>query len=112
MTVEAPPDPIIRVFLPELREFLDRVERTWLASPFQTTSWWRSVDRNRAVGGERFSQHLVGLGLDAVPTNGTTTEDLQLAAQRAGLRAFPASRHVHLQLWPAGQLEQLLRSLR
>ena len=67
------------------------------------TSWWRSEDENRAVGGDPDSQHLFGLGVDLVPTAGTP-EALAARLRSFGLIAVPTSTHVHVQAFPAGTL--------
>ena len=64
------------------------------------TSWWRSPERNAAVGGSSSSQHLLGVAIDV-------TGDLQRiahAARAAGWVVVVESDHVHLQAFPAGAL--------
>lgn len=43
----------------------------------QVTSWWRSTDRNRAVGGVMNSKHLFGWAFDVVPVNDITGAKLK-----------------------------------
>jgi hypothetical protein len=74
------------------------------------TSWWRSLVDNRAVNGEPDSQHLVGLALDVVPAKQNLRSAIDEAAAsftEFGFVAVPASRHLHIQTFPAG----LLRSV-
>lgn len=71
----------------------------------QVTSWWRSPAHNREVGGEPFSQHLVGLAFDVV---GPGSVRVAQRWREAGGVAVQTPTHVHLQVWPAGTLERLL----
>lgn len=79
------------------------------------TSWWRDPARNRAVGGDAFSQHLLGTAYDIDVTSFFLTpaarEHARLAVQRAFQQAgwvtmvhavAGGRRHVHVQAWPAG----------
>ena len=67
----------------------------------RVTSWWRTVSRNRSVGGHPESQHLVGTAADAC-----TSDNARAARQLAqrGLIAIDEGDHVHFQVWPAGTL--------
>lgn len=106
--VVGPPFAIVSALHPELLDFVGKaIEALAYARNPRLTSWWRSVERNEAVGGHPFSQHLVALGLDVVADN---PREFAAAARDAGLIAVVESDHVHLQLWEAGTLERLLRS--
>lgn len=61
------------------------------------TSWCRSAQRNREVGGVENSLHLVCLALDVVgPPN--EVQRLALAWRGIGLDAVQESDHLHLEL--------------
>lgn len=65
-----PNSPDIRDSLTRLvNEILDPVRGRW-GSPIRVTSGYRCKELNKAVGGSRTSQHLVGEAADIVPTNG------------------------------------------
>jgi uncharacterized protein YcbK (DUF882 family) len=71
----------------------------------EATSWWRSPERNAQVGGDPYSQHLVGWALDAVGP------DVQTFAKRLRVRGFVVvveTDHVHVQVFPRGTLRRLL----
>ncbi len=71
------------------------------------TSWFRSVDQNRRVGGDPDSQHLFGLAFDIVPGKGTSRLAINEAAGRFaqfGFTVVPDSTHVHVQVFPRGVL--------
>jgi len=67
------------------------------------TSWFRTPEVNRDVGGDPQSQHLFALGLDL----GGTERWLNYLATNAasfGLIASKSPTFVHLQAFPAGEL--------
>ena len=95
--------PLVRFFV----ETLIRVLRgTPGSNSLLLTSWFRSPQRNRAVGGSPESQHLFGLAVDLVgPTE--TLKMVQTAANRVGLIAvdeIATKGHLHIQLFPKGFL--------
>jgi hypothetical protein len=99
---ELPPAAVLERWLPEIREFFYRI--LWGASVYPhwigVTSWYRDAEKNRQVGGDPVSQHLIGLGMDL------TAEDLdwlRLVMDSAGLIAVEEPRHVHVQLYSASQ---------
>ena len=105
MTVVVPPDELLRDFDPIYRYFLHRLE--FLQQSDQSlgfTSWYRTPERNRAVGGNSDSQHLFGFAVDLVSSR---AEDVARLAQEIGLRPVLEFDHVHIQLFEPG----LLRSL-
>lgn len=72
------------------------------------SSWWRSPAENRQVGGDPYSQHLLGLGVDLV------VEDAQLAVTsltQFGLVALNEGSHVHVQRFAAGLVAPVVRAL-
>lgn len=65
-----PPEPEVRDNLIRLvNELLDPIRDRW-GGPIRVTSSFRCPALNRAVGGSKTSQHLVGEAADIVPTNG------------------------------------------
>ena len=71
------------------------------------TSWFRSPFNNRAVNGNPDSQHLVGLALDVVPAKQNLSSSINEAAAsfaEFGFVVVPASKHLHIQTFPAGLL--------
>ena len=112
MSVRVPPERFIAYF--PVREFVSRINRGWPAQG-RATSWWRSVADNVRVGGSgprpygngnpNFSQHLVGLAADLTAPNVQRAVD-QLRAQ--GLIAVNEFDHIHVQAWPAGELNRHL----
>jgi hypothetical protein len=69
------------------------------------TSWGRTPEENAAVGGDPFSQHLVGWGVDVV---GPDSSVFAKRARIAGLTTVQESDHLHVQAFPAGILKRLL----
>lgn len=108
MPVERPPLPIVRAVHNRLPGVYHHLIRGLLvaAQPFdgvRLTSWWRTPEHNRAVGGHPESQHLVGLAFDLV----APPLAMHRIAQRArdvGLVAVNEGDHVHLQALQPGQL--------
>lgn len=84
--------------------FVSTVNRAAAGLDVELTSYWRSVEQNRLVGGSGWSQHLVGWAVDVVGP------DENLFAERvrsAGLIPVLEIDHTHVQLAPAGFLEAL-----
>lgn len=101
MAVEDPPQWIYDLFRPQIDDFLRRLRGVTVRGPVTLTSWWRGVDKNAAVGGASFSQHLIATALDVVGDVGAGT---------SGLIVVPSNRGAtHLQLFPAGTLEAAVR---
>jgi len=80
------------------------------------SSWFRTPNNNRRVGGHPDSQHLVGIAFDVVPGKGISPLAINEAAQifrRFGFIVEPESDHIHVQtfapgiLRPAGVLDFL-----
>lgn len=81
---------------------------------YRVSGWYRDASRNRAVGGAKWSQHLIGLGLD-LKVHEEDRHRLIQGLQSAGLWVVTepylrTDRHIHAQYWPAGTFERLVRS--
>lgn len=64
------------------------------------TSWWRSVDHNREVGGADSSQHLIGLAFDfAVPAQHKWS--VQGFLRHANWTVLDEGDHLHAQVFKA-----------
>jgi len=74
---------------------------------FQVTSWWRSPERNREVGGSDVSQHLLGVAFDVLPRTSRVYQGLR----SAGFQVIDEGDHLHVQPWPAGAARPILRSI-
>lgn len=109
MAAQVPPHSIVSVWYPVIIPFAERISRAWQDSPFLITSWWRSPQHNLDVGGEEFSQHLIGTAADAVPYDGDMLK-LERAFEREGLIGVVYDRHTHVQLLRAGTLERWARA--
>jgi hypothetical protein len=93
------------------------VARTWAAvartgADVQITSWHRGTGRNKEAGGQEFSQHLLGVAMDAVSTNRTQAQLFALAQRAAtayGTTAILSNRGaVHVQALPNGAVRALV----
>jgi uncharacterized protein YcbK (DUF882 family) len=100
MTV--PPAYLVAAIGPHIRDFIARARAA--NASLAVTSWYRSRAHNDAVGGARFSQHLLGLALDTVPVAGAQRAQLAAAFRRQGLTAVDEGDHLHVQRFPAGAL--------
>jgi hypothetical protein len=69
------------------------------------TSWYRSPIDNARVGGDPFSQHLVGWAIDAV---GPDQQAFAKGLRVRGITTVQESDHIHFQAFPAGILRLLL----
>ncbi len=101
----SPPSEFWRYF--PVDEFVSRVNQAWV-DPIRPTSWWRSWWENIRVGGstQPLSQHLAGLAVDVVG-DAAWLEYFASRARAQGLIVVPYRRsHVHVQLWPAGELDR------
>lgn len=108
MSFQQPPEYIVRFFLPELRDFVERLQR--VPGEASATSWWRSWDDNVRVGGSisPLSQHLAALAVDVVARSPSTSADIVGGARREGLVAVDEGSHVHIQYWNRGGLNSRL----
>ena len=81
----------------DIRDFAVAVETFCLAFGGSVTSWGRTADHNRMVGGVANSLHLTWRAVDVVydrPVEKATAEDL---ASSLGLRLVREGDHDHLQ---------------
>jgi len=60
------------------------------------SSWWRSSETNREVGGSATSQHLVGTAIDLV---GPGARDVADQLRNAGWVWIPEGDHEHMQVF-------------
>lgn len=99
----------------EIVGFLTSLSVAWDFSgrpAISVTSWFRSPEHNREVGGSPESQHLFGLAVDLI---GAPTALERFGAAAAGQGLVPVhSRdrdtgqpYLHVQRFPAGHLAQL-----
>lgn len=102
MTVKRPP----RMFEgPPLWSFEARLMAAGRNTDVTATSWYRSPLENARVGGDPWSQHQVGWGLDVV---GPGQSQFAKLARMTGLTVVQEASHVHVQLFPKGILRRLL----
>jgi hypothetical protein len=85
--------------------FVTRLEHAARGADITATSWYRNPRVNAEVGGDPFSQHLVGWAVDAV---GPDSSGFAKRCRVAGLTAVIEASHVHVQLFPKGILRALL----
>jgi len=69
----------------------------------QITSWYRSPQFNRQIGGEPDSQHLFALAMDIA---GPQLVFSMFQARRMGLVAVMERDHLHVQAFPRGALRR------
>ena len=81
-----------------LTEFVLAVDRYRILTNASVTSWFRTADHNKAVGGVERSPHLTGLGVDVVYD--ADTEDPKtrvLTGFILGLKVISENDHDHIQ---------------
>ena len=64
---------------------------------FTASSWCRTPEHNRRVGGVPNSKHLTCEAVDVVG-DGASLAQLGRAAQKVGLKVIPYSNHIHIQV--------------
>ena len=84
-------------------EFAQTIATIKCHAEFSVTSWFRSEERNKALGSKasKNSLHLVGLAVDVVPDSFEVDYPKIIHwAKRLGLRAvtYEDSKHIHLQV--------------
>lgn len=77
--------------------FIHAVLCLGLRFDFSVTSWLRSKERNKAVGGSRDSNHMTAMAVDVVLDGGEDTISFKLTANKLGLKALDEGDHLHLQ---------------
>jgi len=87
--------------------FRSRVESANAGLPVRASSWWRSPTKNQTVGGQQYSQHLLGFAIDLVYANAQARASGIARMKQLGLWTLDEGDHVHVQLFPAGTLENL-----
>lgn len=65
---------------------------------FSVSSWGRSVDHNRAVGGVEDSMHLYFMAVDVVLDSDLDAIPFCEAARRLGLVCLQEPEHLHVQV--------------
>ena len=67
------PDATILSHLQQLIYFLNPLREAW-GSAIKVTSGYRCEKLNKFVGGSKTSSHMIGYGVDLIPTNGKMNE--------------------------------------
>ncbi len=110
MSARPPPLELLRSgWLPHIRSFVGRLLRSVSvheATQVTASSWFRTVARNRSVGGDPESQHLFALAVDITGPREVLTR-IGRRAQLSGLTALLEGSHLHVQLFPAGALARV-----
>ena len=71
--IDNTPNPIIISHLQQLINFLNPLREAW-GSAIKVTSGYRCEKLNKFVGGSKTSSHMIGYGVDLIPTNGRMDE--------------------------------------
>ena len=71
--IDNTPNPTIITRLQRLINFLNPLREAW-GSAIKVTSGYRCEKLNCFVGGSKTSSHMIGYGVDLVPTNGKMNE--------------------------------------
>lgn len=74
---------------------IDQICRRYAGS---ITSWIRSTERNKLVGGHPHSQHLTGTAVDIVLDDKNKQQEVIRMATQLGLVAMLEEDHIHIQL--------------
>jgi uncharacterized protein YcbK (DUF882 family) len=82
---------------PDIFSFIQTILCLGLRFRFSVTSWLRSQERNKAVGGSRDSNHMTALAVDVVLDGGEDTISFKLQANKLGLKVLDEGDHLHLQ---------------
>ena len=71
--IDNTPDATIISHLQQLINFLNPLREAW-GSAIKVTSGYRCEKLNKFVGGSKTSSHMIGYGVDLIPTNGRMDE--------------------------------------
>ena len=100
--MNVPPYWMLRQYWPVYSWMIERLIQLEQFHPdAQLTSWYRGERHNADVGGNPFSQHLLGFAFDLTAKN---PPGLAATAQGLGFVAVQEPSHVHLQSFPAGTI--------
>jgi hypothetical protein len=77
--------------------FAEKVSIYCRAFSCSVTSWWRTVERNRAVGGVIRSAHLAGLAVDVVYDGAPPGPEADRMLSDLGLVRIHEGDHDHIQ---------------
>jgi len=97
---------MVQAVLPRFREAVG------FGGALQLTSWFRDPVDNARVGGDRYSQHLLGWAFDVIGDE-HEREHLRDRATAAGLTVvdYGPGQHTHVQFLPTGVLEMLVSGI-
>jgi len=94
-------------WFPFILNFYWRAVRLFFTYPgLALTSWFRTPEVNRDVGGDPESQHLFGLAWD-IDAPRVLIGQVVATARQLGLVAVDERTHVHVQMFPAGALARV-----
>ena len=71
--IDNTPDAAVLSHLQQLINFLNPLREAW-GSAVKVTSGYRCEKLNKFVGGSKTSSHMIGYGVDLIPTNGKMDE--------------------------------------
>ncbi|KKN74081.1 hypothetical protein LCGC14_0394210 [marine sediment metagenome] len=78
-------------------EFCLAIRELQMSARFSVTSWWRSPERNKKVGGVGNSWHLCGRGLDVIPDTDEDRAEILRLAPILDLEVINEGDHLHLE---------------
>lgn len=82
--------------LPTVAEFAEHVNDYCDAFSGSVTSWKRTVEHNRAVGGVQRSAHLAGLAVDVVYDGSSPGGEADVWLEQRGLKRIEEGDHDHV----------------
>lgn len=85
--IDNTPDSIITSHLQQLINFLNPLREAW-GSAIKVSSGYRCDKLNRFVGGSKTSSHLIGYGVDLIPTNGKMDDFKKFIVDYMKIRMF------------------------
>ncbi|KKM75465.1 hypothetical protein LCGC14_1389870 [marine sediment metagenome] len=78
-------------------EFCVAIKTLALHANFSVTSWWRSHERNRKVGGVSGSWHLSGRAIDLIPDSDMDKAKIIKMAVGHALEVIDEGDHLHIE---------------